>query len=256
MRTTRWFIALLAVIGTAFLTATSAFASTGPTQGSKDASGYQVTGRWFRYVSTTFALPTTALCKQMAVASPSGFGAAITLGNFEESVSGVPASTAGPAATLGVSMVPSGTGCGLISPSFAANFGSAPQFGAGAITLHPGDTVRLDLYYNQANQTTTATIYNLTLGSKAQGSFGASAVYTSASVTGGFGAFTAPSTQFRVWAFTSSAATTYTVARGTLTGPWATGQVIMTPSGGSADTALASPSFLWNSGANFGVWAR
>jgi hypothetical protein len=255
MRTTRWLIALVTVMSTAFLTATSAFAGTGPTQGSKDAAGYQVTGRWFRYVSTTVALPTTALCKQMAVASPQGFGAAITLGNFEESVSGVP-STAGPAATLGVSMVPSSTGCGLISPSFAANFGTAPQFAAGAITLHPGDTVRLDLYYSQANQSTTATIYNLTLGTKAQSSFPAGATYTSASVTGGFGAFTAPSSQFRVWAFTSSLATTYTGVRGTLTGPWATGKVVMTPSGGSADTALASPSFLWNSGANFGVWAR
>ena len=256
MRTTRWCVAVLTVIGTVLLTASSALASTGPIQYSKDISGYQATGRWFRYVSTTFTLPTNSQCQRMATISPAGFGAAVTLGPAEESNLGVPLS-AGPASTLGVSMVPSATGCGLISPSFASNlpgYSGAQQFPAGAITLSPANAVRIDLYYRQADQLTIATIYNLTTGKQAQASLQDPAVYMVASATGGFGTVTAPPGSFRVWGFTNSAATTYTGTRGTMTGPWTTSPIVLTATG-TQGRALVSP-FLWGGGAGFGVWAR
>jgi len=249
-------VAVLTVIGTVLLTASSALASTGPTQYSKDISGYQATGRWFRYVSTTFTLPTNSQCQRMAKISPAGFGAAVTLGPAEESNLGVPPS-AGPASTLGVSMVPSATGCGLISPSFASNlpgYSSAQQFPAGAITLPTADTVRIDLYYRQADQMTIATIYNLTTGRQAQATLQDPAVYMAASATGGFGTVTAPPGSFRVWGFTNSAATTYTGTRGTMTGSWSTSPIVLTATG-TPGRALVSP-FLWGGGAGFGVWAR
>ena len=256
----RWLAVPLLAVATAvpMLATAGASASSGPPSYSQDVAGYQVAGRWFRYVSTTVTLPSDEVCVQLANSEPPGFGfgAAITLGNYEESTVGT---SDGPASTLGVSMVPTSTGCGLISPSFASNlpgYTSAAQFGAGAIHLYPGNQVRLDLYYNAADQSTTATIYNLSTGAKAASHFTSGAVYQSASATGGFGPMTPREIGIRLLPFTNSKATTYTGVRGTLTGPWQTLPVWLTANGGQSGTLLASPGYLWQYGANFTVWLR
>jgi hypothetical protein len=50
--------------------------------------------------------------------------------------------------------------------------------------------------------------------------------------------------------------TTYTGTHGSLTGNWTTSQVIDTTSGTPSGHVVFSPSFLFNSGANFGAWLR
>lgn len=215
---------------------------------SSDVAGYQLSGRDFRYVQTVFVLPTDTQCQAMAATSPDGFGAAITLGPAEESVSGV----ASPAAsTVGVSMVPTAAGCGLISPSFASNLpGGAPQFPAGAITLNPGDTVKLALFYSQGNLTTRAQVFNLTAGTSATKFLSDSARYTTASVSAGFGPYAPAGVKSRLFLFKSSLATTYNGKHGSMTGPWGTTKII-TINGGVTD---ARPAPLFNSGSAFGLY--
>ena len=59
-----------------------------------------------------------------------------------------------------------------------------------------------------------------------------------------------------LWVAVVFAVTTYTGVHGTMTGPWTTSEVIDTTNGGASGQTVMSPSFLFNSGANFGAWLR
>ncbi len=67
---------------------------------------------------------------------------------------------------------------------------------------------------------------------------------------------TAPQSSTRLWALSGSKATTYTGVHGTLTGPWATTEIVDTITGNSSGAVVTSPNVLWNGGRNFGVWLR
>lgn len=221
---------------------------------SKDVAGYQDSGRLFRYVEDTWLLPSNATCKVAASASPQGFGAALTLGPAEESNAGVPRS-AGDASTIGISMVPSATGCGLISPSFASNLpGGAPQFPAGAIVLSPGDRVTLHLYYDQSARQTQAVITDNTTGHVAVQTMNNTASYGFASVTAGFGAYDPLGYTYHLFGFDAAKTTTYRGNHGTLAGLGTTSRITMTSDGTSSGVDYADASALSNGGAKFGIY--
>lgn len=236
------------------LAAAPAFASGPAPVYSKDVAGWQ-DARWTRYLTGTVTLPSNAACKTMATVSPQGFGAALTLGPAEESNAGV----ADPpdASTVGISMVPdAATGCGLISPSFASNlpgYGPANQFPADAITLRPGDSVSMNLFYSQTLHVTKALVRDNTTGDSAQAQLSGAATYQSSSVSEGFGAFVSPAAKSRLWLFTGLRMTTYTGHNNAL-GHFAPARVIMTTTGTAAGHVEASSPFLWAGGENAGLW--
>jgi hypothetical protein len=217
-------------------------------------------GRWIRFANIVFNAPTNAQCIQEASAEtgpasvPAGFGAAITLGPADEATTGVPSSQ-GDAAALGVSAVPSAAGCGLISPAFNTNLsGTATLAALSPITISPGDLLRAQLYYRQADQQTIATLYDLTTGKTATGHVAGSALYVGASASFGSGpVLTQPAQDFRAFQFTSGAVTTYTAHRGNLA-TFGDSQVDMRQ--GAPAAVVASPSALWGGGTSFGVWVR
>lgn len=237
--------------------AAGAFAATSPHAYSRDIAGYQ-TARWPRFFMITVTLPTNNQCAQVfSQRSPAGAGAAITLGPAEESNAGVPLSR-GDASTVGVSFVPSASGCGLISPSFASNvpgYTCAGQFGAGAITLHSGDSVTLSLYYSQGSQFTSAQVIDNTTGKGAHTSLDGTATYKGGSATAGFGPYHPIAVKTKLWAMKNTRLTTYTGQAGAL-GAFGPQAVVMTNDGTAAGTTYADEGSLWNRGQNFSVFAH
>lgn len=247
-------VAVAGAAGTALALAVPAGAGTGSPAASNDLSGYSVAGRQFRYVQATVKLPSNTQCSGLyANLSPGGFGAAVTLGPAEESVAGV----SSPAASaVGISAVPSASVCGGYSPSFVSNAGTAPQFGAGAITLNPGDSVTLSLYYNVGAQSTRATVTDNTTHTFATETMvNAPASYTSASATAGFGA-SKDSGNFRpLWYFQALRLTTYSGQRGSFSTLGTATPTGLFANGHLTGVNLAYPTGLRNSGTNFGVRA-
>lgn len=218
-------------------------ASAGSTVYSTAHSGYMVSGRWFRFIRTEVRLPSDALCAQLArVVAPGSFSVNAGLG-------------APPleASQLIVTDHPSSGGCGTFTAKFVVNSAAAPA----DLLMSPGDTITLSVFFDQASHQSTATLEDLTSGHAVIIAASAGTpIYATAHVLAGFSQFTAPAEQFRAFAFTGSAATTYTGVRGTLTGPWTTSQVVMTSNGTSTGTVEASNPVLWDGGANFGTWVR
>lgn len=250
-------LAVLVVSGAAV--ALPAAASTGSPVPSKDIAGYSVTGRLFRYVQATVTVPNNSQCKQVfANLSPSGFGFAVTLGPAEFSDSGAGVGTQN-ASTVGISTVPTATGCGLWSPSFASNVGTAPQFGAGDISIYPGNVVTMSLYYN-GKGLTQAVVRNNSTGEYAKENLtGHTATYKSASATGGFGALGSGGNLGTLWFARGLRLTTYSVQHGTFSSLGVSHEVFMTRNGGWGGVVLAYPTNLRNSstnGNNFGVLAH
>lgn len=223
---------------------------------SSDIAGYTTTGRWVRYISVNVKLPSGNQCaQQFYPRSPDGDGFAITLGPAEESNAGVPLSS-GAASTLGVSFVPSLAGCGLISPSFASNLPGAPQFPAGAVTLTPGDTVNLSLYYSQGAKFTQAVVVDKTNGTSAHLNFDGAATYVNASATAGFGPFHPQNVKAKLWAPKPVAVTTYTGKHGNLA-TFRPAPIVLTSDGTTAGATYAWPGALWPAGgSNFSVFGR
>ena len=213
-------------------TASAAAGSTGPPGYSQSWAGYSVGGgRWFRFISTTVTVP----------AVNGGSAAVIGLSH------GHPAGE--PFAGLEVEQ---GGGAGSVRAH-------ASPGGYGTLALSPrvGDQLAISIYYDRhghdyftASDTTQhiSRTVRLTVGS---------AVYDHGFVigAGGWPGYP-PQADARMLEFTGSHVTTYTGQRGTITGRWATWQYIATTTGTAAGTVLASPSQLWNGGANFGVWLR
>ena len=201
-------------------------------------AGYVTGGRWFRFVATTVKVP----------------GAA-QYNNYAEVVLGG-SSTHIPPVTLAVA--PGGG-----PDSVAWSVGVPPYgMGGGALTkVDPkaGDTVLIDLYYSQADGGVVATATDITANRTQDITIGtgAHAVFTAAEVADVLkNPSSPPAGNIRLWDFTNSAVTTYTGVHGSMTGPWATSEIIDTTNGGSSGQVVMSPSFLWNNGQNFGAWLR
>ena len=238
----RTMVAAVATAGAALLTvgttgATAAGAATHyPVIYTSSQAGYTVSGRWFRYVSTTVKVPPAGSVFNYALVALGG-----------SNVAGV---------NLGIK-----PGGGANSIGWAV--GSQP-FGMGGGTLSNvspkvGDTVLIDLYYNKATGGVTATATDTTSNQTQSVTIaeGKTALFTSAEVAGYIhNPSSPPAADTRLWQFTDSHVTTYTGTRGTMTGSWTTSQVIDTTNGHATGHVVMSPSFLFNNGGDFGAWLR
>jgi hypothetical protein len=228
-------------------TTSAATAATGSTAYSATNVGYTVSGRYFRYVQTEVRLPSNAGCAQLyKVIHGTGTG------SF--SVGAWLARPPKPADGVEVSDTPASTGCG----TYRLGGPDASRRHAVGIAFSPGDLILLSVYYDQGNGTVTANASDLTAGTGlGEIILVGKATFTAATVGPSLNSYTtAPASQFQAFAFTNSAATTYTGIRSTLTGPWTTSQVVMTSNGKSTGTVEASNPVLWDGGANFGTWIR
>jgi hypothetical protein len=239
-------IAVIALTAGALFTPTAS-AATGTTIYSSSGSGYRVSGRWFDYIKTEIQLPTNAECARLyKVIHPGAFSVSVGLGNPNPSVQ------------LIISDVPTSTRCGR----YTARLDNAGMVTPGPFAMSPGDRILMSVVYAPSSpliggqHSVSGHLLNLTRGDGSTIADLASKTYTTAQVIGGFGSFTAPSSRFRAFEFTESAAQTYTGHKGTLTGPWTTSQVVMTSNGRSSGTVKASSPVLWNGGRNFGTWVR
>ena len=214
--------------------AMAASQSIGPPAYTPNWAGYSVGGgRWFRFISTTLTVPAV---NDMAVIGLSH---------------GQPVGQ--PFAELEVDHE-DGPGGGTVSVEAHVMPG-----GYGTLPLSPraGDQLAISVYYDRQGhdyftasdltQHITRTV-RLTVGS---------VVYNHGFMVAPVGGPDyPPQADTRLVEFTDSRMTTSTGAHGTLTGPWTTSQYITTTGGTAAGTVKASPSDLWNGGANFGVWLR
>jgi len=239
-------IAVIALTAGAVFTPTAS-AATGTTIYSSSGSGYRLSGRWFDYIETKVQLPTNAECAQLyRVVHPGAFSVSVGLGNPNPSVK------------LIISDIPTSTRCGR----YTAKLDNAGTVTPGPFAMSPGDRIQMWVFYAASSpliggqHSVSGHLLNLTRGDGTTIADLANTTYTTAQVIGGFGSFTAPSSQFRAFEFTDSAAETYTGHKGTLTGPWTTSQVVMTSNGRSNGTVKASSPVLWNGGRNFGTWVR
>jgi hypothetical protein len=207
-----------------------------PTIYTKSDAGYAVSGRWFRYVAAYVKVPPTGSVFNYAAVMLKGSNVAgVTLG----------IQPGGGPGSIGwaVGVPPFGSGGGLLS----------------SVNPKVGDTVLIDLYYNKVTGGVTATATDTTSGSTQSVNIaeGTKALFTSAEVAGVIhNPSSPPAANQRLWQFTNSHVTTYTGAKGTMTGNFTTSQVIDTTNGKASGHVVFSPSFLFNNGANFGAWLR
>lgn len=219
---------------------------------STSSTGYQATGRWFRYAQTQIVFPTNFICSYLhsvleTSAGPGSVSVTVGLGSS-------------PAAHIAVviSSVPTASGCGIFTGQLEYN---ATQNPMAVGNIDPGDTVRVSVYYNPGTYAVSAAVVDLTdgLNVTAGADSSSGSVFTSARIETGFSAFHQPGTggsSVRAFSYTGSAATTATGDRGTMTGPWTTSQVIMTANGKASDPVEANGPVLWDNGANFSTWIR
>ena len=197
--------------------------------------GYAVSGRWFRFLSTTVTVPSLS-------GEAGGQGVDIGFGHGTD--------VGQPFAILSVGPADGG-------PAIVEANANASSYGVLPVSPRVGDQLTISMYYDQRGhdyftatditQHTTGTV-RLNVGN---------VVYDHAFVVslGGWPQFP-PQADTRLLNFTGSKVTTYRGDRGTLTGPWTTRQGIATTTGTAAGTVIASPSALSGGGANFGVWLR
>jgi hypothetical protein len=211
--------------------ATAATQSLSPPVYQSIRAGYQASGRWFRFVTTTVTIAPAA------VPATDGGSMNVLLQNGNGPYAAIFAEPGGGADSLGWSV-----GQGL------QRFGISPQV---------GDQVALSIYYDQHGHT-SFTAADLTQGTSGTGqaTVGSMLYNQALLVINLYSRVPAPAADTRLWKVAGTHLTTYSAARGTLTGPWHTSQVIQTSTGTTAGTVIASPSGLWNNGANFGVWLR
>jgi hypothetical protein len=240
--------AAVATAGAALLTVGLAGpAAAGPTSAGTHAAsypviyttgqgGYTVSGRWFRFVATFVKVPPAGTVSNYA---------AVVLGGAKVGPVTLGLKAGGGPNSIGwsVGVPPFGTGGGLLT----------------SVNPKVGDTVLIDLYYNPAKGGVSATATDTTSGRTQSITIadGTKALFTSAEVACVIkNPASPPASNIRLWQFTNSHVTTYTGLRGSMTGNWTTSQVIDTTNGHSTGQVVMSPSFLFNSGGDFGAWLR
>jgi hypothetical protein len=197
-------------------------------------TGYTAGGRWFRFVSTTLTVPPPTV--------NSVWSGDATIMLSRDTPGGLPQAQI---------TVYGGGGPGSVTVG--------PYPGSGTtLNLSPdaGDQLALSIYYDR-NGHDYFTVADLTQGlTRTVRATVGSVVYDKAWLAGIAGDSQVAQADTRPWQFTSSRVTTYTGAHGTIQGPWTTNELIATSTGTSTGRVVASPSGLWNGGANFGVWLR
>jgi len=214
--------------------AVAAGPSLGPPAYTTTQTGYNVTGRWFRYVSTTVTIPAAGQEYQA-----NGGLMTVALGNTVKDY------------VRAVIQVKPGGGYGSVL------YGTAQQVKPFALSPNVGDKVAVSIYYDRHGHDLFAAT-DLTQGVfKAAGMTVGTVAYNQVSLLDNL-AVTAepPLSDVQTWSLASTRVTTIKGLHGTLTGPWETTPLVATSSGTSAGRLIASTSDLWNNGANFECWLR
>lgn len=214
--------------------AVAAAPSVGPTAYTTTQTGYNVTGRWFRYVSTTVTIP----------AAGHGFRAdgglmTVALGNTVKDH------------VRAVIQVKPGGGYGSVQ------YGSGQQVNPFALSPHVGDKVAVSIYYDRHGHDLFAAT-DLTQGvSKVAMMTVGTVAYNQVSLLDNLGVNTEPPfADIQTWSLANTRLTTIRGYHGTLFGPWATTPLVATSSGTPAGRLIADTSGLSNNGANFECWLR
>jgi hypothetical protein len=196
-------------------------------------AGYVAVGQHFRFVTTTVVVPPKAGYDHYAEVVLGGHGV-------------IPA-------TLGVR---AGGGAGSVRWNVLGPITDHMAGGTLPVSPKVGDWVKLSISFSQKQGRDYFTAADLTqqdtkiLAAPAP----ARVVYTAAEVACLLPtAPTAPKADIRLWEF-GRIGVTYRDIRGTMVNPmWTTRQIIDVAASGRV---VMSPSFLWNSGRNFGAWLR
>jgi hypothetical protein len=202
-------------------------------------TGYQAGGgRWYRYLATTVTVPPTPITQPALDIGLTGIRLAHTGGP-----------TPGPIAYL---YVEQGGGPGSL------RWDSSTRAGTFAVSPDVGDVLTISIYYDQQGHN-YFTVTDITKGitqtvKNAAGPEIASMPYNTARVVVAVddNDLNPPATDTKIWAFSGTRVTTYTGVKGSLLGPWATSEIVLTSTG----TSLVSPSVLSNGGQDFSVWLR
>jgi hypothetical protein len=211
----------------------------GPAIYTRQLAGYQAAGRWFRYVAATVTVPPRTLPNPYTIP-----------GNGPDSSAFV-GLDGGHAAWISVH-----PGGGADSVGW-----NATSRGLGSFRLRPrvGDRLAASVYYDQRGRV-FFTVTDLTRPATQTVVRNVGRVVYSAAdllVPIGLGSPAGPpAADTRLWQFTGSRLTTYSGARGTITGPWTTSKMIITSTGTASGTVIVSPSGLSAGGRDFGVWLR
>jgi hypothetical protein len=208
--------------------------SLGPPVYTSQDAGYASTGRWFRYVQATVKVP------PVIPSADYPCNLVMTLRH---------AGLMGPRVAI---LVRQGGGAGSVGWAWG---GRLTPF---AISPNIGDQVRASIYYDRDGHI-YFTAADVTQGVTRTVKVNTGAArYNEVTLLGNAdgGPVPSPAADTRLWAVSGTRLTTYTGARGTVTGPWHTSELIQTSTGTAAGTVYRSPSGLWNGAANFGVWLR
>jgi len=196
-------------------------------------AGYVATQNTFRYIETTFKVPS----------------AAAHYTSYAEVVLG---GSSGYPATFGVK---AGGGTGSVEFNVVGPLGG---MGGGTMAIAPkaGDTVTLSIFFNKKVGLDSFTLKDVTQGTKQTLALPPTPhqVYTAAEAACLLeGLSITPKADTLLWEFMGSKVTTLAGTKGTINGPWLVRQIIDRAADGHV---VMSPSYLWNNGQNFGTWLR
>ncbi|MGH7735595.1 MAG: hypothetical protein ACREOE_18350, partial [Gemmatimonadales bacterium] len=239
--------------------------TTGPTIGSTTSAGYQASGRYFRYVSSTITVPDTSFLTGLypqeyiqlsngSLTQFSGGGDQYTRAGIE---SCVVARTFGDTCTTGtwVAYVEAFNNS-LSGPYFSHYYNLAG--------VNQGDGVNFSIYYYQGGNELHFVITPPSTSGTPQyyktRAYGpifdhAAALDDFTDSTGTPIALPPFIRSFRINQFLQGALTTYSGAKGSFTGPWTTSKVVATSNGllPPSGATRVSPSALWTDGLSVNV---
>jgi len=232
-----------AAASTALLTlgltgATAAAAAAAPSVGTPayttTQTGYNVTGRWFRYVGATVTIPAAGPEYQA-----NGGVMTVALGN-----------TAKDYVRAEIQVKPGG-GYGSVQ------YGNGQQTTPFALSPKVGDKVAVSIYYDRHGHELFVAS-DLTQGVfRAAGMTVGTVAFNQVSLWDDLAVTTEPPiTDVQTWQLAGIRLTTVKGLRGSLTGPWETTPLVATSTGTSVGRLIANTSDPWNNGANFECWLR
>jgi hypothetical protein len=262
----------------ASVTTTARPATIGTPIGSTNSAGYEVSGRDYRYISSTITVPDTSfltgLYPQEYIQLSNGSLTKVTGGGNAYTRAGIESCVV--ARSFGATC-PTGTWVAYVENfNNSLNFPSFRHF-FNLAGVNQGDGVNFSIYYNEVGNELSYVITPPSTSGTPQfyktGAHGsifdhAAALDDFTDSTGTPIALPPFIRSFRINQFLQGAITTENGARGSFTGPWTTSEVVATSNGllPPSGTTRVSPSALWTDGlpangavrANdaFGVWAR
>ena len=262
----------------ASVTTTARPATIGTPIGSTNSAGYEVSGRDYRYISSTITVPDTSfltgLYPQEYIQLSNGSLTQVTGGGNAYTRAGIESCVV--ARSFGATC-PTGTWVAYVENfNNSLNFPSFRHF-FNLAGVNQGDGVNFSIYYNEVGNELSYVITPPSTSGTPQfyktGAHGsifdhAAALDDFTDSTGTPIALPPFIRSFRINQFLQGAITTENGTRGSFTGPWTTSEVVATSNGllPPSGTTRVSPSALWTDGlpangavrANdaFGVWAR